>query len=208
MAGKEVAAGEEILISLNSAFPIVKKLFGVARIGIFGTLARGEGIQAGPPVIEVEFGPGQETYANFIGLLFFLEERLSLRVELVTARTIALYSQPDQAGERGDEILLERVLAECSFITARSRDLQYEQFARDELFRRAASESLEVIAAILSLVSEETILRYQNIRWKEIRAIPSVLLHSRFGPDPVILWNILLSEIPALESHIRSILRK
>jgi len=59
------------------------KEFGVRRIGIFGSFARGEAKKDSDVDVLVEFE--KKTFDNYMGLKFFLEERLSRRVDLVIA---------------------------------------------------------------------------------------------------------------------------
>jgi len=58
--------------------------FGVLRIGIFGSLARGEERPDSDIDIFVEFSPGKKTFDNYMGLKDFLESLFKRRVDLVT----------------------------------------------------------------------------------------------------------------------------
>jgi hypothetical protein len=50
MSGRDrPSTGEEVLLKLNSRFPVAKKLYGITKLGIFGTLARGEDEEDGRP---------------------------------------------------------------------------------------------------------------------------------------------------------------
>jgi predicted nucleotidyltransferase len=57
--------------------------FGVDRIGIFGSYVRGEEKPGSDVDILVEFREGEETFAHYIDLKFFLEDLFGLRVDLV-----------------------------------------------------------------------------------------------------------------------------
>jgi uncharacterized protein with HEPN domain/predicted nucleotidyltransferase len=202
------AVGEEILLLLNSSFPVLRKLFGVRKIGIFGPLARGEAY-TGVPVLEVEFDRGQDTYANYIGLEFYIEERVKRDVEIVTSRLVSGNESRDPLNWNDEDLMiLERVLEECSFIRERIPGIEHDKFLRDGILRRAVSMSLWTIATLCGDVSEVLKERYPGVRWKEIGAILSSLLGTRSGIDPEILWNVLTVEIPAFEAQIGAILRK
>lgn len=202
------AAGEEILLLLNSSLPVLRKLFGVRKIGIFGPLARGEGY-TGVPALEVEFEHGQDTYANYIGLESYMKERVKKDVEIVTSRLLSADESRDPLIWNDEDLMiLERVFGECGFIRERIPGIEHDKFLRDGILRRAVSMSLWTIATLCGDVSEELKERYPGVRWKEIGAIPSSLLGTRSGADPEILWNVLTVEIPAFEAQIRVILRK
>ena len=63
--------------------------FGVSRLGIFGSFARGTSIHPDSDVdFFVEFEQGKKTFDNFMNLSFFLEELLGRKVELVTRQSL------------------------------------------------------------------------------------------------------------------------
>jgi predicted nucleotidyltransferase len=70
----------------------IKKRFGVRRIGLFGSFARGEQKDTSDVDILVEFE--EPTFDNFMNLAFFLEDLFSRRVELVTPDSLSPYIAP------------------------------------------------------------------------------------------------------------------
>jgi uncharacterized protein len=64
--------------------PELKKRFGVAKIGIFGSFARGEERPDSDIDILVTFRNGKKTFDNFMGTKFFLEDLFKRKVDLVT----------------------------------------------------------------------------------------------------------------------------
>ena len=72
--------------------------YGVRRLGIFGSVARGEHHaehHAGSDVdLLVEFQKETKTFDNFIHLVFFLEELLGRKVELITTDSLSPYIGP------------------------------------------------------------------------------------------------------------------
>ena len=58
--------------------------YGVLKIGIFGSFARGEEKTESDIDIFVEFAQGQKTFDNYMGLKNFLESLFLRRVDLVT----------------------------------------------------------------------------------------------------------------------------
>lgn len=67
----------------------MKKRFGIKRIGLFGSFARGEQKDASDVDILVEFE--EPTFDNFMNLAFFLEDLFSRKVELVTPDSLSPY---------------------------------------------------------------------------------------------------------------------
>ncbi len=70
----------------------IKKRFGVRRIGLFGSFARGEQKDTSDVDILVEFE--EPTFDNFMNLAFFLEDLFGRRVELVTPDSLSPYIAP------------------------------------------------------------------------------------------------------------------
>jgi hypothetical protein len=84
---------DSILASLTEHERQIRS-FGVQRIGLFGSFARGSQTTASDIDFLVEFDPGQKTFDNFIRLSFFLEDLFQRRVELVTPESISPYLRP------------------------------------------------------------------------------------------------------------------
>jgi len=66
----------------------IKERFGVKRIGIFGSCARGEAKKESDIDVLVEFERGKKTFDNFMELAFFLEEVFGRKVDLVTKEAL------------------------------------------------------------------------------------------------------------------------
>lgn len=70
------------------------KIFGVKKIGLFGSFVRGEQDIDSDIDLLVEFEQRQKTFDNFIQLSFLLEDILKRRVELITAESLSPYIRP------------------------------------------------------------------------------------------------------------------
>ena len=66
----------------------IRERYGVARIGIFGSVARGEETPASDIDVLVEFREGEETFDHFMDLKFYLEDLLGRKTDLVIADTL------------------------------------------------------------------------------------------------------------------------
>ncbi|MCX6681428.1 MAG: nucleotidyltransferase family protein [Methanoregula sp.] len=73
----------DALALLRQHEPIIKKRFGVAKIGIFGSYARGEERPESDVDVLVQFRNGQETFDHYMDLKFYLEDLFSRKVDLV-----------------------------------------------------------------------------------------------------------------------------
>ncbi|MFA7563273.1 MAG: nucleotidyltransferase family protein [Methanoculleus sp.] len=76
------------LTQIQQNVRIIRERYGVARIGIFGSVVRGEETPASDIDILVEFREGEETFDHFMDLKFYLEDLLGRRTDLVIADTL------------------------------------------------------------------------------------------------------------------------
>lgn len=79
---------------LEAAAPAIRTKFGVTRIGIFGSFARGEQTRRSDVDILVDFAEGYVTLKNFIGLSDYLESLFRRRVDLLTERSLSSLIRP------------------------------------------------------------------------------------------------------------------
>ncbi|QYZ78477.1 nucleotidyltransferase [Methanofollis formosanus] len=77
----------------------IRDNFGVKRIGIFGSVARGEETPTSDIDILVEFSEGKATFRNFMALITYLEDLFGRRVDLITTGGIDPYLRPYIEGE-------------------------------------------------------------------------------------------------------------
>jgi predicted nucleotidyltransferase len=68
---------------------LIKRRFGVRRIGVFGSHARGGANPKSDVDVLVDFS--RPTFRNFMGLADYLEELLGRRVDLVTVKGLSPY---------------------------------------------------------------------------------------------------------------------
>jgi predicted nucleotidyltransferase len=84
---------KEILSFLKQNKPKLKH-YKVKRLGLFGSYARGEQHKNSDIDMVVEYEEGGKSFANFLGLVDFLEEAFHQEVELVTAESLSKHIKP------------------------------------------------------------------------------------------------------------------
>lgn len=63
---------------------IIKKKYGVRKIGVFGSFARGEGKEGSDIDVLIELEDRYEIFDNYMDLKYFLEDLFGRKVDLVT----------------------------------------------------------------------------------------------------------------------------
>ena len=78
---------EQALQVLKAAKPVLAERYGVTRLALFGSTARGEA-RAGSDVDIVVGFEGPATSARYFGVQFYLEDELGCAVDLVTEKAV------------------------------------------------------------------------------------------------------------------------
>ena len=90
-ARKRLQRKSPILTKLEKGLPAIKSKYGVERIGIFGSCARGDETRTSDVDVLVEFAPGKATFDNFMQLAYDLEALFKRKVDLLTVAGIDKY---------------------------------------------------------------------------------------------------------------------
>lgn len=77
-----------VLLTLHERMPEMEDRFGVEKISLFGSVARGEDTAESDIDLVVSFSPEYDKYMNFLNLSDFLEEIFGRRIDLLTERSI------------------------------------------------------------------------------------------------------------------------
>jgi predicted nucleotidyltransferase len=83
-----------ILATLKKNKAFIKEKFGVKKIGVFGSVARGEAKKGSDVDVLVEFEKDKKNFDNFIDLSFFLEDLFGRKVDLITTSGLDKYIRP------------------------------------------------------------------------------------------------------------------
>jgi predicted nucleotidyltransferase len=88
-----VTTKREVLSILTTNQDALEAL-GVRRYALFGSFLRDEIAPDSDVDLLVEFRPGEKTFRNFSNLIYFLEELLGRRVEVVTSDSLSPHIGP------------------------------------------------------------------------------------------------------------------
>ncbi|HTY15861.1 MAG TPA: hypothetical protein VMC42_09170 [Methanoregulaceae archaeon] len=205
---KENTTAEDVLLGLNKIFPIIKRLFGVKKIGIFGEFARRD--PGGSDRIEllVEFSKGFESYRFYLDLRQYLADYLKVPVYLVTSRA---YQEGERTKEEnhtgplpsGDPI--EALIGNYEALVAKCGDVSIESFSRNAGLRDFAEDRLKTAALVIREISPGIKTKATGIPWKDIEAIGADIACSAYPADPHQVWHYLHSDLPVILANLKNL---
>jgi uncharacterized protein with HEPN domain len=103
---------------------------------------------------------------------------------------------------------LLHILDETTYIMTSSTRLDRETFSQDETLKRAYIRSIEVIGEAVKHLPNELRQKYNSIEWRAMAGMRDRLIHSYFGVDYDIVWDVVVRKIPQLDAEIRLILQQ
>jgi uncharacterized protein with HEPN domain len=102
---------------------------------------------------------------------------------------------------------LRHILDETIYLSRQTPGLSKSQFLQDETLKRAFVRSIEIIGEATKQVPEDTRMKYPYIQWRAMAGMRDKLIHSYFGIDYDIVWDVVINKVPELQQGIEEILR-
>jgi len=100
------------------------------------------------------------------------------------------------------------ILIACENILCYKEGYDYEMFIGDRKTQDAIIRNIEIIGEAVKNISETLKEKYPEIPWKEIAKTRDKLIHTYFGVDLDIVWDIVNMDIPHLREKVKEIIQK
>ena len=110
--------------------------------------------------------------------------------------------------KRRDREYLNDILIACENIIEYSRGYDFDDFKMDRKTQDAVLRNIEIIGEAVKNISNNLKEKYSEIEWREIAKTRDKLIHSYFGVDLDVVWDIITLDIPKLSKQIREIIEK
>jgi len=110
--------------------------------------------------------------------------------------------------KRGDKEHLKDILTACENILSYKEGYNFNMFLGDRKTQDAIIRNIEIIGEAVKNISDVLKEKYSEIEWKEIAKTRDKLIHSYFGTDLDIVWDIINMDIPRLKKQIKEIIQK
>lgn len=101
---------------------------------------------------------------------------------------------------------LRHILDETAYLLQSSKGLDKTTFLQDETLKRAYVRSIEVIGEAVKQLPDTLRQKYPAIEWRAIAGMRNHLIHEYFGVDYDIVWDVIITKIPALDTAIKRIM--
>jgi len=105
-------------------------------------------------------------------------------------------------------IAIRDCLAEIAILHEIAGRMTLHDFRNDPITRRAAAYAIQTISEAVRHIPDDWLADFPAEPWGQIRGIGNRIRHEYFRIDDAILWEIILSEAPALETVMESMLTR
>ena len=93
---------------------------------------------------------------------------------------------------------LEHILDELNYLTRNVQEINLESFLSDETLQRSFSRSIEIIGEATKQIPDSMRQKYPRIPWRDMAGMRDRLIHSYFGVDYEIVWDVAANKAPEL----------
>jgi uncharacterized protein with HEPN domain len=109
---------------------------------------------------------------------------------------------------RDYKAFINDILEAINRIESYTSDLTIEKFSKSQLYQDAALRNLGIIGEAVKRLPDTLIKKYPEVEWKKIAGLRDILIHSYFGIDIEIVWDVIQNKLPDLKDQISFILSK
>lgn len=101
---------------------------------------------------------------------------------------------------------LRHILHEAEYLAEHTAGLTRETFLGDETLKRAFVRSLEIIGEASKRLPPEWRDSSSTIDWRAMAGMRDRLIHSCFGIDYEIVWDVVSTKVAILRSEVRTLI--
>jgi uncharacterized protein with HEPN domain len=103
------------------------------------------------------------------------------------------------------DVLIRHIFDEIDFLLKNTEGKTFEEFMADEVLKRAAARSRQIMGDAAKNISAEFRQQHADIDWKGLAGMRDKLVHHYFGVSWNVLWDVVKNKLPQLEAHLKKI---
>ena len=107
---------------------------------------------------------------------------------------------------RSNEGLFKHIFDEIIFLESETSTISKEAFLKDEKTQRAFARSIEIIGEAVKNISNDIIITYKEVPWRNIAGMRDKLIHGYFPVDYEIVWDVAKNTIPEFKNQLIKIM--
>ncbi len=102
-------------------------------------------------------------------------------------------------------LYLQDIVEASERIASYVKEVTYVEFETDQMRIDAVIRNLQIIGEAVKKLPDSIRDRYPNIAWQEIAGLRNRVTHVYFNVDINIIWDVVQSELPLLQTQIQQI---
>ena len=107
---------------------------------------------------------------------------------------------------RSNEELFKYIFDEIVFLESETDNMTKEGFLKDKKTQRAFARSIEIIGEAVKNISNDVIIKYEEVPWRSIAGMRDKLIHGYFSVDYEIVWDVAKNIIPEFKDQLIKIM--
>jgi len=108
---------------------------------------------------------------------------------------------------RDEGLYLDDISSACELVSEFTRGMNFDDFIQDDRTYHATLRNLEIIGEAIKNISDETKIKFPQVKWRKIAGFRDIVAHDYFGVSDEIVWDVIQNEIPLLTKQIKKIIK-
>ncbi len=111
-------------------------------------------------------------------------------------------------GKISNEARLKHIIDAINDIEDFTSEISYSEFINNKLVKNATVRQLEIIGEASNNITNEIIIKYSEIDWRQIINFRNIIIHEYFIVDYETVWEIIKDDLPPFKQSVIKILKE